>query len=223
MPVDHRRRSRAGLRLKQFAMASVPIWSLGFLVFVPFLNRAIVRRRTRDWAVFWAYCAGVAADLVLVSVGGPHGWEVNASGGLILGLIAVGSVHAFVAFQPAEVARWKVSASDPNELALEQARARMRRRVQARELAQANPVLAKELKIGRPDQPSQYDDGGLVDVNQVPGEVLRSSLGLTPEETAAVLTARELLGRFTSAEELSVYAMLPPDRLDALTDVMLFG
>jgi hypothetical protein len=62
MPVDRRRRSRAGLRLRQFAWASVPIWSVSFLVFVPFLRRAIVRRRTRDWVVFWAYCAAVAAE-----------------------------------------------------------------------------------------------------------------------------------------------------------------
>ena len=64
--------------------------------------------------------------------------------------------------------------------------------------------------------------GGLVDVNHVPGDVLASCLGLTPRETAAVVAARDQFGRFTSPEELSLYAQLSPDRVDALRDWMLF-
>jgi hypothetical protein len=37
-----------------------------------------------------------------------------------------------------------------------------------------------------------------------------ASLGLTPQEAAAVIATRDQLGRFTSAEELSAYAELPP-------------
>jgi len=105
---------------------------------------------------------------------------------------------------------------------MDSARARMRRRSQARQIAQANRVLARELRIGRPDLPREHDDGGLVDVNHVPGDVLTSCLGLTPQETAAVVAARDQLGGFTSPEELSAYAELPPDRVDALRDWMLF-
>ena len=46
--------------------------------------------------------------------------------------------------------------------------------------------------------------------------------GLTPPETAAVVAARDQFGRFTSPEELSLYAQLSPDRVDALRDWMLF-
>ena len=98
----------------------------------------------------------------------------------------------------------------------------MQRRHRARELVQASQVLARELRIGRPDLPRDYDDGGLVDVNHVPGDLLASSLGLTPQEAAAVIAARDQLGRFTSAEELSAYAQLRPDRVDSLRDWMLF-
>ncbi len=105
---------------------------------------------------------------------------------------------------------------------MDSARARMRRRSQARQIARANRVLARELRIGRPDLPREYDDGGLVDVNHVPGDILTSCLGLTPQETAAVVAARDQLGGFTSPEELSAYAELPPDRVDALRDWMLF-
>jgi hypothetical protein len=52
---------------------------------------------------------------------------------------------------------------------------------------------------------------------------LATHLRLTAAEAAAVSAAREQLGRFTSAEELSAYAELPPARLDALRDLMLFS
>lgn len=52
----------------------------------------------------------------------------------------------------------------------------MHRKQQARELAERNPVLARDLNIGGPDAPHDYNDGGLADVNQVPGDVLASRL-----------------------------------------------
>ena len=85
-----------------------------------------------------------------------------------------------------------------------------------------NPALARDLKIGRPDLPCEYDDGGLVDVNHVPVGVLSSALGLTPIEARDVLAARDKLGRFVSAEELCEYTQLSPDRVDELRDLMIF-
>jgi DNA uptake protein ComE-like DNA-binding protein len=99
----------------------------------------------------------------------------------------------------------------------------MHRRQRARELAEHHPVLARDLKIGRPERPHDYDDGGLVDVNHAPASVLAACLGLTPAESTAVVEARNQLGRFSSPEELSVYAQLPPDRVQALRDWMMFG
>ena len=43
----------------------------------------------------------------------------------------------------------------------------LRRRDYARTLLTDNPQLAKELNIGRPDLHSEFDDGGLIDVNHV--------------------------------------------------------
>ena len=60
------------------------------------------------------------------------------------------------------------------------------------------------------DLPREYDDGGLVDVNQVPVGVFSSALGLTPIEARDVLAARDKLGRFVSAEELCEYTQSPP-------------
>jgi helix-hairpin-helix protein len=206
-------------RLRRLAWASVPIWSLSLLAFVPFLRLALTRRRARDWVVFAGYLAASITVLVLMSVSGPDDAVSATAGTLAIVLMAGGAVHAFFAFRPTP----EDSDSLTSEQALTAAQARIHRRRQARELAEHNPVLARDLKIGRPDLPHDYDDGGLVDVNQVCGGVLASCLGLTPAESTAIIAARDQLGRFCSPEELSVYAQLPPDRVEALRDWMMFG
>lgn len=211
---------RVSGRLRQFAWASMPIWSLSLLAYLPFLRIALARHRARDWAVFTGYLAAVVLEVVLASIAGPDDAASVAAGSLAVTVAGFAAVHAFVAFSPGRQAGANARAS---ELALTAARARVHRRQQARELAEHNPVLARELGIGRPDVPHDYDDGGLVDVNQVPGDALASSLGFTPAESAAVISARERLGRFSSVEELSVYAQLPLGRVEAVRDLLLFG
>ena len=50
-------------------------------------------------------------------------------------------------------------------------------------------LSARELRIGRPELPREYDDGGLVDVNRVPGAALTAQLGLTQQEMTNVIAA----------------------------------
>ena len=168
-PPDRPRSGSISGRLRQLAWASVPLWSFSLLAFAPFLRLAFLRRRTRDWVVFAAYLAAAISTVVLASLPGPNDVGGTVAGGLAMLVMGVGAVHAFVAFRPMPGVAGSASAS---ELALITARARMHRRQQARQLAQDNPVLARELAIGRPDVPHDYDDGGLVDVNHVPGDVL---------------------------------------------------
>jgi DNA uptake protein ComE-like DNA-binding protein len=176
--------------------------------------------------VFAAYLAVVVVEIVLVSVGGSKGAGSAIAGGLAIALIGFAAVHTFVSFRPATdmvTDTVRLSSAQPNRQALATAQARMQRRKEARELARVNPVLARELRIGRPDMQRQYDDGGLVDVNHMPVEVLASVLELTPQEATALAEARSQLGKFTSPEELSAYAQFEPDRVDALRDLMWFG
>ena len=114
------------------------------------------------------------------------------------------------------------SLEERNRETVAEAKSRIERRKDARRLATSNPSLARELKIGRPDLPRDYDDGGLVDVNHVPGPALAAPLGLAPAEVTDVLAARDRLGRFASADELGAYTQLSPDRVDELRDLMLF-
>jgi DNA uptake protein ComE-like DNA-binding protein len=82
--------------------------------------------------------------------------------------------------------------------------------------------LARELRIGRPDLPREFDDGSLVDVNHEQAPVLVDRLGLAQEEVARVVATRAQLGRFSSPAELAVYAELPDTTVEAARDRLLF-
>jgi DNA uptake protein ComE-like DNA-binding protein len=218
--------SGGGSLLRRLAWASVPVWSVGFLAFAPFLRLAIAHRRRRDWAIFTGYLIAVVLEIVAVSVGGQHGAGSTAAGGLVILLAGGGALHAYIAFGSEAAGPAVAGPETPDQLnqeALATARARMERRREARGIASKDPVLSRELRIGRPDLARNYDDGGLVDVNQVPGGILQSGLGLSPDEAAAVLAARAKIGRFTSPDEVTTYAELPPDRLDDIRDWMIFS
>jgi len=215
--------------VRQVLWASVPVWSIGFLSFVPFLAYATIRRRRADWAVFAAYLAATIGLIVgLGAAGSGNGGGTAVLGGYIIALAGCAAVHAAILFRPggAPAAPVAVGPADPrqhNRDAIAEAKDRIERRKEARRLAESDPALARDLRVGRPDLPRDYDDGGLVDVNHVPGAVLAGELGLTPDEVTDVLAARDKLGKFTSAEELCAYTELPPDRVDELRDLMIFS
>ena len=207
-------------RARQVWWASIPVWSIGYLSFVPFLRLALGRRRRKDWAVFAAYAVAVTAALVVTAVR-TTGATTVLGGALIFGLIGTASVHSAVEFRPSR-AEPPATAQQANRRAIEAAHDRMRRRAEARKLAVGNPALARDLRIGRPDLPRDYDDGGLVDVNRAPGHILAAHLGLRSEEVASLLSVRDRLGAFSGPEELTAYEALPPDRVDGLRDLMIF-
>ncbi len=230
-PAPQRPGPRPNGVLRQAGWASVPIWSIGFLSFVPFLAYAVIQRRKRDWAVFAAYLAATVAMIILLGSARP-GADAGV-GGFIIALAGCAAVHAAVLFRPSRnVAPPGPSGPPPapvelaprqrNRAAVARAREAIERRKEARHLAATKPDLARELCIGRPDLPRQYDDGGLVDVNHVPAIVLAGNLGLAPDEVRDVLAARDKLGKFTSADELCAYTSLSPDRVDELRDLMIF-
>jgi hypothetical protein len=202
----------------RLAKALIPVWSLGFLAFVPFLILAVRQKTAGAWAVFAGYLVAVIAEFALFS-GSSGSTASNVGGGLALLLMAGGGMHAWLADPDPDE---PVVTGPGNAAAVAHARERMERRTAARELACQNPVMRSELRIGRPDLARSYDDGGLVDVNQVPAWVLSRHLGLTPDEASAVISARDNVGRFVSAAEILQYTSLRPDRFDAIADWMMF-
>ncbi|GAA4246331.1 hypothetical protein GCM10022255_017140 [Dactylosporangium darangshiense] len=113
--------------------------------------------------------------------------------------------------------------SHPVDPVLAAAQDRLARREQARALLASNPALAGELLIGRPDLYRQYDDGGLVDVNNVPSAVLAHELRLPAETAEQIADARERLGGFSSPDEILVYcAGITPAQLGNIRDRLVF-
>ncbi|MGW1451160.1 BTAD domain-containing putative transcriptional regulator, partial [Micromonospora sp. NPDC002411] len=96
------------------------------------------------------------------------------------------------------------------------------RRQQARNLLHRYPSARLEFAIGRPDLPRAFDDGGLVDVNAVPDQVLATLPGLTDAQRRQVAMDRWVRGPYGSMEELAARCPLPVAATEALRDVLLF-
>ncbi|WP_306360779.1 hypothetical protein [Nocardia sp. CC227C] len=140
-------------------------------------------------------------------------------------LFLIGAGHAFTltrALYPHSGGP-SLSATGPgNEAAVEDAYARMEQRRAAQALLSENPSLARELRIGRPDLPERsFDDGGLIDINQVPGWVLTRELELSPELAAQIIGERDRRRGFLSVDEIAVFCSLPPGLLPLLQDRLI--
>jgi hypothetical protein len=181
---------------------------------------AAVRRRS-------ATLAGAAALYGVGVIGGAAAIVSGDGDATLLGMLrivltwAVSSVHALAArprlYPPAD------TRDQLNQRAVDEARRRRALREAARQIVRDDPVLARELRIGRPDLlPRSFDDGGLIDVNHVPPEVLSRLPGLTYEMVDRIMRLRTENGGFVSVEELAVHADLPPSIVAELSEYALF-
>jgi DNA uptake protein ComE-like DNA-binding protein len=75
---------------------------------------------------------------------------------------------------------------------------------------------------GPASPPRTYDDGGLVDINHAPASALMTIPGMTPEQAERVVALRNDLGGFSSAEEVSALAELPPALTPRLAEHGIF-
>lgn len=200
--------------------AALPFLTLGFAT--PFtFAAALLWRRSLHLLVSTVVYAGVfALMLSMLSGEGEGEGTVRAAGMLMSVLAVVGCGHAFLirrkVFDP-----HGLSGVD-NEAVVERVKRQRLLRQKARDLAASDPGLAKELRIGRPDLPHQYNDGGLVDVNHAPAQTLTLLPGVTPELAAVIERVRAETGGFVSAEELSAVAGLPPSLTGDLAEYAVF-
>lgn len=206
----------------------MPVWSLGMLVSVPFFRRAVLTRHRSDWLITAGYLFATVLEIVFIALGGdsskPHA-SPNALGdvgaGLALLLMGAGAAHASVLYRQPDPTRVD-SQQDRNAAAVSEATQAARRRAEARRIVETNPVMARDLKIGRPDLQRTYDDGGLVDVNHASPELLTRMLGWSLTDAGIVIEARERAGGFSSLAELITYTELEPQRFDAVSDLLVF-
>jgi hypothetical protein len=200
-----RRQAGGAVRIGSLWYPAVPLLTLGLLTFLPFLHAAIRLRRPWLWLATVTF-ALVAAGVFYVS-GQPDGavpgaidavFVVAVLGSMVVGITVLTRLRHEV-YNLGEHQRPASSLStaptpngapavDPAVQQVLQARAK---RDQARDLAAADPLMARELRIGRPDLPRDYDDGGLVDIASAPETVIAHVLELTPEQAAGIVAIRD--------------------------------
>jgi hypothetical protein len=203
---------KGGRTAVSFAWAAVPLVTFGLGTAPAFLYPALRRRRPGDWISLALYLALTTLGLV-----GTEAESVmsDVSAVALLAAWIGGTVHAFAI-------RSRVFATKNRyEDAIAMASQRRELRSAARDTAR-DPAMAWELRIGRPDLQRVFDDGGLVDVNHAPPSALASLPGMTPELVNRIVETRDQLSGFSSVEELSSLAQLPPSLTGALNEYAIF-
>lgn len=207
------RQTPARFRGKAWLLAVIP---LGFTTWAAFVYIGIKARRPR-WLAWAAVYAGLLVAYLVLDTTFPHN---NAAVGLaaVLGLLAWigGGAHAFAISDDA--IRRIDARSDP---ALDAARMRIERRVEGRKVLAAQPAVAKEIGLGRPDIAGS-DDYGLVDVNHAPAATLGTLPGITAATARQIVQKRAQAGGFSSVEDLGLVLDLPPGLVDQIRDIAVF-
>lgn len=198
--------------------ALIPLLTLGMLAVLPFIHATVRLRRVSLGLLTAGYVGATVFAWATVPMDEANETTVlgNIGVGVILLIMAGGTAHAFVL-------RGRVFAPrTPMDPALARALAARERRQEARALVGRDPGLARELHIGRPDLPHEYDGGGLVDINHVPPGILMSYLGFSQTQAAQAVQRRTTMGGFSNTNELEVYCGLPPAFMDGLSDRVIF-
>ncbi len=197
----------------------VPLLTLGFGTSIMVLVGGLRLRSKIHISASVVYLASTVLFVAAAQLAGEDSasaWNTAAMPPFLLAWLG-GTAHV-LALQT------QIRGRDPaREALLAAARRRVRRRREARQILAADPDVATELHIGRPDLPQPYDDGGLVDVNHVPASVLIAALDLRPAEADAIVSERDRIGGFRGADELMVYCEgLTPDRLAVIRERLVF-
>jgi hypothetical protein len=200
------------------AFVGIPLLSFGYLTGPVFAFAAV---RLRSWLLGTAAAGYLAITIAMCAL--PEGAPNSAlETVLFIGFgvnMVVGAAHA--AAVQHRLFR-DVGAEPPPDPAVAAALARRQRRRAARLLLERDPALAAELCVGRPDLPRPYDDGGLIDINAVPAEVLTGLPGLTPDQVERILAARRGPMGLTGVPDLVVYADVPPEVAESLGELLIF-
>ena len=205
-------RSPATLHL---AWAAVPVLSIGLLGWVP-ATYAAIRTGRRSWTLAAALFAAIAVvAAVVVAIAGHNETLTDAAGFLLILNAAGGSVH-YLAARNSQAAL--PAPGDPRLLSAEQ---RERERAEALAIARQHPSRARRMGVGRPDLPNAFD-GGLVDLNNAPAEVLERLPGFNAALAQRLVELRAGGAGFSSLADLDLLLDLPPDTLRALADVAVF-
>jgi hypothetical protein len=202
----------------------VHLLGFGVLLPVPLTHAAVRTRRTSH--VIAAVASLVLVIATFVCVGVADRTPDGSTTGVFATLSGLGLLAAFLGGLPLlivvrqQVFGGRVTGRDrpPRDPAVAAALAARERRAEARRLAARDPLLARELRLGRPDLPRSYDDGGLVDLNTAPGPVIAQTCGIAPEHAARIVACRSAAGHFAAVDDVFAWADLPYDVWDLVRD-----
>lgn len=198
------------------------VLTAGLAAWAPFLHAAVVLGSTRLRWVAAAYGAAIVALFVCATAapvdagGNPVGTAgdvlplIAGTGWLVL--IPVACAHQWALRR--RVARDRAGRPEP---AIARALAARDRRSTARRLAETDPLLARELRIGRPDLARSYDDGGLVDLNNASAEAIAQCCEIPVPAAEEIVRARTDSG-FSSVDELLVMVTVPVPAWERIRD-----
>lgn len=192
---------------------AVPILSCGCLSPAAPLAIAIKLKTRSAWLWFGGFATAWVLSLALV--GATPDDTNDALSSLAVALLLLTAIGATVySVVKAQEIHWGPPGSaaphpsgaayphDPNSAAVANIQAARLKRQEAMAIVQRDPQMARELRIGRPDLPRHFDDGGLVDINSAPSEALMRGLGLSEAQAIQILDARAHIGRFQSSHDL---------------------
>jgi hypothetical protein len=210
-------RPGTAVRIGSLWYVAVPLLTLGLLTFLPFLHAAYRLRRPGVWlsALVFALVAGavlyVSGQPEATTSGAVDAVVVVATlGSMVLGATVLTRLRREVYHLGG--AQTPTTEVDPAVRHVLEARTK---REQARELASTDPLMARELRIGRPDLSGDYDDGGLVDIASAPESVIAQVLELSPEQVADIVAVRDSAMR---VDDLFSLADLPVTVWDRIRD-----
>lgn len=203
----------------------VLIATVGTFAWVPFLHAAIRVKSAKARRLAWIFGALDAVLYVLLTLtptdsqGQATTSPVSTIGGLLaLGTVIVGCIMA----GPLRRMVYEgvpVDTEPTVDPAIRAALDARTRREEARKLVTDDPLLARELRIGRPELPRTYDNGGLVDLNGAPAHVITEVCDIPADVAAAIVLARETRGEpFSNVDELFVVVDLPVSMWDRIRD-----
>ena len=196
---------------------ALTIISVGLFAWVPFLHGA-QRLGWPRWAVVRAVVFG-AGMVTILALPDDGSLAYQTLGGISMFIMAaVGCVLQVPLRRQVFFGERPEPAEPPVDPALARALAARARREQARELLRKDPLLAKDLHIGRPDLGGDYDDGGLVDLGSAPATVIAEVCGVEPSVAEAIVALREGPIGLHSVDDVFALTETPLSAWDRIRD-----
>lgn len=201
----------------------ITILSFGLLAAVPFFHAASRLDKPRLRKVGAGVAAGALLGFALMGVaptdefGDPTGWLSDVAVLIMLTVVVVATV---LLIGPRREVYRPSTPTPPtgNQSAMANVEAGRRKRSEARTLAIKDPMMARELGIGRGSSDRGYDDGGLIELNFATKEQLTAMCGLPLDVSQQVVEARADLGGFQSVDDAIAFGQITEEYAAGVRD-----